>query len=460
MKSAPPPPLPAHAGVFRLRSAGVADPLAPFAGQTDCLLDLGPEDATGRRAFGVLAVGRGAEIDTHEAAGNAIDVNLGDVVLLPGLVNAHAHLDLTHLGPLEHAAEEGFVAWVERIRAGRAHEPEAIAASVRRGIDLCLRAGTVLVGDIAGAPRGGPSLVPWETLAASPLGGVSFLEFFAIGNRVRPALERLGEVVTQAGARPPTPGARLGLEPHAPNTVALSAYRRAVQIASDFGLPLCTHLAETIEEREFVARGAGPQREMLERLGIWSDAVLDEVGHGRTPIEHLAPVLAEAPFLVAHANDLGPDAERSLATLASCAVSVAYCPRASAYFGAPSRFGPHRYAAMLAAGVNVCLGTDSVVNLPRGVDLPNGPGMSVLDEARLLYRSDGADPATLLAMATVNGARALGCDTSGFRLHSGASPLGLVAVDVAGTPEDSPAHERVLLSQAPARLLASGGIMA
>lgn len=461
MKSPNLPELPAAAGVYRLRTAGVADPCAREAGvgPADLLAGLGeagegPGSGSGRRTIEVLAVGRPGEVDGHPAALGAVGVDLTDSVLLPGMVNAHTHLDLTHLGPQAHDPGEGFVAWVDRIRAGRASEAGAIRASVARGIELSLRAGVVLVGDIAGAPGGQPRLEPFEELADSPVAGVSFVEFFAIGPREAASLARVEAALE--GATVARGEACLGLQPHAPNTVSLPAYRRATELARRHGLPLSTHLAETPEEREFIARGTGPQREMLERLGSWSEAILEHVGRGRSPLDHLAGVLGEAAFLLAHVNDLGSEPNRAIGTLARARADVVYCPRASAYFDAPAHLGPHRYRDMLAAGVNVCLGTDSIVNLPAGVDGPDGPGLGVLDEARLLFARDRTDPATLLRMMTVNGCLALGWEESACSLAPGARPLGLVAVDVDETPGERAPMERAIVSRSPARLLTCG----
>ena len=316
----------------------------------------------------------------------------------------------------------------------------------------------MLVGDIAGAPGGRPRLEPFEVLAASGLAGVSFVEFFAIGTGEAESLSRLEAVLGGAAvARGSTPGAvRLGLQPHAPNTVGIAGYRRAIDLARRHGLPLSTHLGETPEEREVIARATGPPRELLERFGLWTDAMLGQVGRGATPIEHLAATLAEAPFLLAHVNDTGGVAARGLEILAASRAGVAYCPRASEYFHAAEHFGPHRYRDMLGAGINVCLGTDSIVNLPSGVDGPDGPGLSVLDEARRLFARDGGDAGTLLRMMTTHGCIALGWEASACSLAPGARPLGLVAVGVPGTPADRIPSERILRSRAPARLVALG----
>lgn len=352
-------------------------------------------------------------------------IDLPDRLVMPGLVNAHTHLDLSHIGPIPHEPGEGFVKWVDQIRASRHQRDDAIAESVRLGVELSRAGGTVAVGDIAGAPAGRLTDAPARALAGSGLAGVSYLEFFGIGRSSASAVERLaafaqdrlpGIKAALAGT-----GLRFGLQPHAPNTVDLGVYRWAAELARTHDLPLSTHLAETPEERAFIADATGPQRAMLERLGVWDDSILDHAGQGKHPVAHLHPILERQPVLCAHVND-APD--RAIELLAGTGTPVAYCPRASAYFGAAEHFGPHRYRDMLDAGIPVCLGTDSIVNL----DTPDR--ISVLDEMRLLHRRDGTDARTLLAMATVNGADALGLDPASVTLGTG-PVLGLVAVPIA-----------------------------
>ncbi|MCB9845460.1 MAG: amidohydrolase family protein [Phycisphaeraceae bacterium] len=371
----------------------------------------------------VLAIDAPGEIDGHPAAPFSRRVDLRDSLLLPGLVNAHTHLDLTHIGPLAHDPSEGFVAWVDRIRVARLHEPDEIAESVRRGIDLCLAGGTVAIGDIAGAPAGVPSLTPLSVLRDSPLAGVSFLEFFAIGKGERPGLARIQEAVK--ALKPGTGHVRPGLQPHAPNTVSRLAYGEAAALAQRHGLPLCTHLAESPEEREFIAAGAGPQRSLLERVGVWDESVAADVGRGCTPTGHLAPILAEAELLAVHLNDVS---DGDIDVLRRTGTRAVYCPRASEYFGTARAFGPHRYRDLLAAGVPVALGTDSIVNLPGQAADPRRGGISVLDEMRALWRRDAVEARVLLEMVTDHGATALSMDVGRFRLASGSRPAGMVAI--------------------------------
>lgn len=401
-----------------------------------------------RRGLGglVLAVGPSIEVDRHEAAKAARRVDLAGSVVIPGLVNAHTHLDLTHLGPRPYREEAGFVGWVEAVRLGRVSDAAAIADSVRRGIALARAGGTVAVGDIAGAPRGGASLVPLQELRAAGMLGVSYLEFFGIGAKTEALQERLTGLLDAAGAGEER--LRVGLQPHAPNTVGLRLYEWAARLAAARGVPIATHLAETPDEREFVARAAGPQRAMLERLGVWEESALEHIGRGKGPVEHLAGVLGMARFVAAHVNDAD---DAAIETLARTGTSVAYCPRASAYFGAERIFGGHRYQEMMAAGVSVALGTDSIVNLPvAAASVPSG-GISVLDEMRLLHRRDGVDGRMLLRMGTLNGAAALGLDVGLFRIEPGSEVAGLVAVEV-GAGIGGPL-ERMLLGGGRASLL-------
>ncbi len=407
-----------------------------------------------------LAVGLPREIDQHEASHSPAlrTVSRPNAVLIPGLVNAHTHLDLTHIGPQPHDPAAGFIPWVDMIRNRREIEPERIAASVRRGIALSLAAGTVAVGDIAGAIRGHITLEPWRILRQSTLLGVSWLEFFAIGTgqaRAEAMLDRMRPEI-EAAARE-SGGVRIGLQPHAPNTVARDVYFKAIAQALTLGhaAPLSTHLAETPEEHEFIAGARGPQRELLEALGIWDDSILKDIGKGKSPAQHLESVLAAQPFTVAHVNDAD---DAAIDILARTNTRVVYCPRASAYFGAERHFGSHRYRDMLRAGVCVAIGTDSVVNLPPEAGrlptdaaiptLPAGRGMSILDEMRFLYARDGTPPLELMRMATVNGARALGLNAAAFQIRGGDPIAGLIAVPVsAGLATSNPGDllERILL---------------
>ncbi len=419
-----------------IRAAGVADERGLFAGAGGLLLEI----RSGGTFVGDVVEGR------RSAPADRV-LDLPDHLLIPGLVNAHCHLDLTSIGPVQRPAGDSFADWLQLVRTTRPQEEDSIAASVRRGIELSLAGGVVAVGDIAGCLRSGPSLKSWQVLRSSPLRGVSFLEFFAMGLGAPARMEAVERMLAEAGPD----RAMLGLQPHAPYSVNLPAYERAVDLARLFDLPVCTHLAETVDERMFIAEASGRQRDFLEAIGIWDEGELAHVGHGRHPVEHLERVLARRPWLLAHVNDCSDD---GIATLVQTGASVAYCPRAHRYFGFGTSVGPHRYRVMMERGVCVCLGTDSIVNLPPGADDADLGRLSVLDEARVLYQDDGTDARALLAMMTTNGARALGMDQSRYRFEPGQSVAGVVAVR---TGQVDPLGELFGSGEAPRLLGVSGG---
>jgi cytosine/adenosine deaminase-related metal-dependent hydrolase len=384
-----------------------------------------------------LAVGTPESVEAHPQAPEATRLDRRGCVLIPGLINAHTHLDLTHIGPRPYEPDQGFLGFVRTVLSNRHADADAISASVNAGATQALRGGVVAVGDIAGVASGKPTLAPFTALARTPLHGVSYTEFFALGNHQRENLAALARCLRQQRQESRL---RLGISPHATYTVTPDAYSAAFSQGS---LPVCTHAAENREEADFVARAAGPFRAFHERTGAWNDSLLQVFGQGRSPIEHLAPLLHDRPMLIAHANQCSGE---DLAILARSRSSIVYCPRSSHYFRNHERFGPHRYRDMLDAGINVCLGTDSVVNLPADSDR-----LSPLDEARFLFARDAADPLLLLSMMTTRAARALGLREHAFTFRD-TRPAGLVAVPI--DPERSDPLAALLSSAAPPELLA------
>lgn len=425
-------------GTVRLDAAGIYDALGVAICPGSMLIG---RDGIGRLV--VHAIGSPAEIDRHPLSPASPRLDRRDSIVIPGLVNAHAHLDLTHLGPRPYDAARGFTGWIDDIRLGRLVNPGEIEASVQRGIELSLQAGVVAVGDIAGGIRGTPSLIPARALADSPMFGTSFLEFFGLGPRPGepPPQERLlafldtnKEAMAAINAR----RISIGLQPHAPYSVSLSLYTWAAKHGPGQFMPVCTHLAETLEEREFIAHARGPLRTMLERFGVWHDGLLADLGHGEHPVRYLRQVLARHVAACAHVNDADDEAIRIFRRNRA---AVVYCPRAHEYFGHARTLGPHRYRDMIAETVHVALGTDSIVNLPPGVEHENGPGLSIWDEMRLLHRRDGTHPEALLSMATAHGLRALGYDPDSVgdvSLDSHGTPLGILAVKIPGGPPMPP----------------------
>lgn len=323
----------------------------------------------------------------------------GDL-LVPGMVNAHAHLDLTDVGPVPYkgAAGGGFVGWLEEVMRSKPATVTGWWSSYEAGLLHSLRAGTVAVGDIV------PHAQVVDALRARfkwNLWGMAFSEQFGME-----AVCRVPDDYEVFSDR------RIGLQPHAPYSAGPSLY----ETASHSGFPLSTHLAETPEEAQFVAHGTGPFRDLLERMGKWKPEYAAFYNAGLSPVAWMEPFLRRASWLLAHVNYAG---DFDLDILARTRASVAYCPVASDYFG----HGGHRYRDMLARGINVCLGTDSILCQPKDEAQPLG----ILPQMRHLFLRDGTEPALLLKMATVNGAKALGLEDgfATFRPGAEARPVAL-----------------------------------
>lgn len=378
----------------------------------------------------LAAVGTPDEVDRVAGARAARRVSRPGCTLIPGLVNAHTHLDLTHIGPQPHDPKRGFAPWIDLIRSRRLTDPDDIADAVWAGVEASLCGGVVAVGDIAGAVAAQANLSATRALAESPLLATSFVEFFAAGTREKEGMLHLGLALAEWQRESPMGDGRtcLGIQPHAPYSVSLRCYAEVMRLAWGLGLPVCTHAAESPEERDFVARGEGPLADLLKGLGIWDADLAAAVGQGRSPVAHLEAVHGPHALTLVHLNQLSDDDIRVLVRAAArtdrrAALSAVYCPRASAYFGAHEHFGPHRYRDLLAAGVPVALGTDSIVNLPPGTQT-----ISTWDEMVYLHARDGTDAATLLRMATTSGARAIGMPADAFTFAPGGPLAGLCAV--------------------------------
>ena len=387
---------------------------------------LQPSEQTGLRRLEADAVvdAAGVEVapgvlllrgDTVVAAGSPAEVGVvaeaeveswAGSTLLPAMVNAHAHLDLSSIAP--RPFEGDFDAWLLTIgNMRRAQQAEDRRRDVQLGVELSLAGGTALIGDIAGHGH----LEPLETLRASPLQGDAFIEYFGLGTNEAPvarAMQALADSVPRDEA-----GVRLGLSPHAPYSCGLSVYAAALAT----GLPVATHLAESLEEEQMLATATGPMRELCERLGAWND---EASMPGLHPVAAMESMLSIRPSIAVHLNYIE---DEHVELLASTGTRVVYCPRASDYFGHPhAGRSEHRYRQLVEAGVCVALGTDSL----QCLDTPDR--ISTLDEMRHLWVRDGADPRMLLAMATTHGAMALDRDPSCVTFQPG-PVAGVIAVD-------------------------------
>ena len=312
--------------------------------------------------------------------------DLGDAIILPGLVNAHTHLEFSDLDrPLP--ASGGLPAWIDRVVAMRrsraasgTDEAARLRAAVARGLQQSA-AGVTAIGEIAtashpAAGHAGPLVrVFRETLGLLPVA------MAAARSSLLRDLDRMN-----------SEGTRTGISPHAPYSVAEPLGRQVVGEAVRRRLPVMMHLAESRDEAELLATGGGAFRTLLEQLGAWQP---DSPPRLLTLADWIS-LLARAPRGVVVHGTVLPEDGIALARLARHRdrLCVAVCPRTT--LALSGRLPP--VEAFRAAGIRVAIGTDSRAS---------NPDLSVLAECRALVDGGVASPAEALARATRHGAWAL-----------------------------------------------------
>jgi cytosine/adenosine deaminase-related metal-dependent hydrolase len=367
---------------------------------------------------GWVAVEQGRIVALGRNAGTAgIDIDLGSVALLPGLVNAHTHLELSYLRSQVPAAD-AFVTWIRGVMAARRQRPDPqsseIMDGIRAGIDEAVRTGTALVGDISN------TLATHAPLVDSPLSAVLFYELIRFSAPDPAAL--VDQACQQIDALPASASVRPSLAAHAPYSVAPLVFR-AIREAIDRRpfVPCSVHLSESREEVAFIETGEGEWRRFLEEVGSWTP---DWVAPGVSPVRFLddSGFLNER-VLAVHGVQM---TDEDLARLAARGTTVVACPRSNAFTGA----GVPPIARFYEAGVAVAVGTDS---------LASTPDLNVFSELAAMRKLARDVPAfQLIESATLTGARALGFDAEYGTLEPGkrARILGVRVPDAVSDVEE------------------------
>lgn len=329
--------------------------------------------------------------------------DLGDVALLPGLVNAHTHLELSFLrGRIPPASS--MAPWIRGLmgaRRGAPHEDEQRAAATL-ALAEARASGTIAFGDISNI------LITARPLAQSGAPSVLFHELLGFVPRdVDARVSRAADAVTDAASAPVSPG----LAPHAPFSTAPELIAAIAREAGARRLPMSMHLGESQEEVELLATGRGAFRELLQELGAWRD---DWSAPGADPVSYLDGLGAIAPGMLAvHATQLDAAA---LGLLAARGAVIVSCPRSNRWTGV----GDPPLDAFYASGAVVAFGTDS---------LTSAPTLDMFDELAAARRVTAVSDARLLESATRGGAVALGLGAGYGRIAPGLrAPL--LAVDV------------------------------
>lgn len=340
--------------------------------------------------------------DTIAAAGRWADVrrafptddttDLGEVALLPGLINAHCHLDYSGL---RHAIlpPKNFAEWIGRINAlKRCMDADDYLAAIARGFREQARWGTTTIFNIESFPE-----LMWK-MPPPPLRTWWFYEMIDV-RRAIPTEELVAGALLffQQAAQGHAPADWLGgtgLSPHAPYTASAELYRLARECALANGMPWTTHLGESADEQAMFVRGRGGLHDFLAGLG----RPMGDCGRGRSALWTLAAAGCLGPeCLAVHLNEWEPDDFSLVAPGGPLAgMTVVHCPLSHRYFG-HRRFPVERLRAL---PVNLCVGTDSQAS---------DGSYNLLDELRAMaVATPSLDPAELFAFITLNPARALG----------------------------------------------------
>ena len=348
-------------------------------------------------------------------AGDEEVLDLGEAVLLPGLINAHCHLDYS---TLRNAIKRpsGFTEWVQRLNSiKRQLSNDDILEAIRRGYTEAQRFGTTTICSMAAFPDLVPQLPPARVRTWW------FYEMIDIRHRhtsdevISGALsffEACEDGLTQ-----------FGLNPHAPYTASLLLYRLAWACAQQHGMPLTTHVSESLEESEMFEKGSGPLFQFLDGL----QRPMHDCGHD-TPFGWLWRNGAIGnEWLLAHLNDLKASDFSLLESLPRERLPhVVHCPGSHAYFKHP----PFPFAKLAGLGVNISVGTDS---------LASTDSLSLLGELRKLQvREPGLSPEDLLHTVTLAPARALK-KTDALGCIAPGALADLIAIPFAGPLEDAAA---------------------
>jgi cytosine/adenosine deaminase-related metal-dependent hydrolase len=358
----------------------------------------------------ITRVGRWNDFSPEKTDGEIFD--LGDSVLLPGLVNAHCHLDYTNMAGLW-PPPKTFVDWIPLMLAAKAEWSYTdYAKSWLNGAQMLLHNGTTTVADIEAVPE----LLP-DVWNATPLRVFSFLEMTGIRARREPR-EILHEAVEKIDSLSHNRN-RILLSPHAPYSTSPELLRLCAEAAREKKIRVTTHVAESEQEFEMFAHAHGEMFHWLQRNGRDTN----DCGFG-SPVQHLERA---GLFGENHANVLAPG---DAGLLGKHGVHVVHCPRSHDYFGHP-RF-PRKQ--LTEAGVNICLGTDSLATT-RSVGKEK-PELNLFEEMRMLAVNDRELlPKEILQMATINGARALGMSGQIGELSEDAF-ADLIAITFAGKITD------------------------
>jgi cytosine/adenosine deaminase-related metal-dependent hydrolase len=337
-------------------------------------------------------VGLGTAQTLPDRAHELRDRGLTSEVILPGLVNAHTHLELSWMKGRVPPGDS-MPAWAQRLIDLRLSESAGGEGPVLEAIADVRASGTALVGDVMNGPG------TYALLAASPLFAAAFYELLGFNPAFATSL--MAAAHQQLSELSQTDRVRLTIVPHAPYSVSPGMFQAIADAAGR--RPVSVHVGESPDEIVFLKNGTGPWRSLLERLGAWNP---HWIAPACGPVDYLERFgLVNDRLIAVHGVQL---TDPELARLAIAGATIVTCPRSNRWTGV----GSPPVARFYASGVRVAIGTDSLASAP---DLNLFYEMAVVREL-----APGVPARAILRSATLDGAQALGFGNELGAIHPGA----------------------------------------
>ena len=377
-------------------------------------IDNGAVAISGERITGV---GSFHEI---QAAHRGELIDLGERILLPGLINAHCHLDYTSFRGRIPPPRGSFTDW---IRAINCHKQTLGPADYLRSIDdgfaEARKFGTTSMVNFTGFPE----------LASKLLAPI---RTWWVGELIDVRSPKTADQLVKAAVEDLLKVPRAGLAPHSPFTGSQRLYQSAIIAARRYGWLLSTHLAESRDEAAMFLEATGPLYDLLAKLG----RDMSDCG-GKSPVNRFlsltsrsgSPDSVPGSWIVAHLNELTNHDLMALAALPG-KFHVAHCPRSHRYF----RHAPFRFTSLRESGFNICLGTDS---------LASNDDLNLFAEMRCFHQAHPEiSPLDVVQLATANPAAALGQEHALGRIAEGFMADLIAIADPGSEPYESILHHK------------------
>jgi aminodeoxyfutalosine deaminase len=364
----------------------------------------------------IVDLGRFSEISARHAGEEIVD--LGEQALLPGLINAHCHLDYTCLrGKIPR--QKSFTDWIRAINAEKAKlSPEDYVRSINEGFAEAKRFGTTTIANLTALPELVSQIQPlirtWW-----------FAELIDVRDPSR------GSEVVDFAVEQLKSAEHWGLAPHAPFTASANLYRRCEEIARSEDVLLTTHLAESGEEMSMFRDTSGALHDFLKEIG----RDMNDCGR-KTPLSQFTEIVRDSStsvgmtdgWMVVHLNEL-TESDFDLLKESTTKFSIMHCPRSHAYFG----HSPFPFEKLRELGFNICLGTDS---------LASTADLNLFEEMRAFQKKfPSVSAQEIVKMVTTSPARALRQENSLGKIRSG-FVADLIAIPIARDSESVPGRTR------------------